>query len=86
MKKYVVCQAFALALALASPIVVAQQGGANSDWQHKFQVSSTTFTNGGDLPLSMVLGSNNCTTPAAAEISRLRCHGSMLRSARRVSW
>jgi len=58
MKKYVVC----LTLALASlSSVVAQQSGANSQWQHKFQVSSTTFTNGGDLPLSMILGSNYCT-------------------------
>lgn len=58
MKKYVIC----LALALASlSTVVAQQNGAHSDWQHKFQVSSTTFTNGGDLPLSMVLGSNYCS-------------------------
>jgi Raf kinase inhibitor-like YbhB/YbcL family protein len=61
MKKYMVCIAVALALVLASLTAVAQQGGANSDWQHKFQVSSTTFTNGGDLPLSMILGSNNCT-------------------------
>jgi Raf kinase inhibitor-like YbhB/YbcL family protein len=61
MKKYAVCLAFALALVLASLTAVAQQGGADSDWQHKFQVSSTTFTNGGDLPLSMILGSNNCS-------------------------
>ncbi|MGD0567100.1 MAG: YbhB/YbcL family Raf kinase inhibitor-like protein [Candidatus Sulfotelmatobacter sp.] len=65
MKKYVVC----LTLALASlSTALAQQGSrsdqqasANSDWQHQFQLSSTTFTNGGQLPLSMVLGSNNCT-------------------------
>jgi len=57
MKNYVVCLIFAL----ASLTAVAQQSGANSDWQHKFQVSSTTFTNGGDLPLSMILSSNNCT-------------------------
>jgi Raf kinase inhibitor-like YbhB/YbcL family protein len=62
MKNYVVCLAFALALALASlSTAVAQQGGANPDWQNKFQVSSTTFTNGSDLPLSMILGSSNCT-------------------------
>src|SRR5580693_5255541 len=61
MKKYMVCPAVALALVLASITAVAQQSGANPDWQHKFQVSSTTFTNGGDLPLSMILGSNNCT-------------------------
>ncbi|MGA9306697.1 MAG: YbhB/YbcL family Raf kinase inhibitor-like protein [Candidatus Sulfotelmatobacter sp.] len=58
MKKYVVC----LTLVLVSlSTAVAQQGGANSDWQHKFQVSSTTFTNGGDLPLSMILGSSYCS-------------------------
>jgi Raf kinase inhibitor-like YbhB/YbcL family protein len=62
MKKYVVCLAFALALALASlSTAFAQQGGANPDWQNKFQVSSTTFTNGSELPLIMILGSNNCT-------------------------
>jgi Raf kinase inhibitor-like YbhB/YbcL family protein len=58
MKKYLVC----LILALASlSTVSAQQSAANSNWQHKFQVTSTTFTNGGELPLSMVLGSANCS-------------------------
>jgi Raf kinase inhibitor-like YbhB/YbcL family protein len=58
MKKFVVC----LTLALASlATVFAQQSGADSDWQHKFRLSSTTFTNGSDLPLSMILGSNYCS-------------------------
>lgn len=62
MKKYVVC----VTLALASlSTVLAQQSSqpdqqADSDWHHHFQLSSTTFTNGGQLPLSMILGSNNC--------------------------
>jgi len=58
MKKFVVCLTFALA---SLSTVLAQQSGADSDWQHKFQITSTTFTNGGDLPLSMILGSNYCT-------------------------
>ncbi len=62
MKKYVVC----VTLALASlSTVLAQQSSqpdqqGNSDWHHHFQLSSTTFTNGGQLPLSVILGSNNC--------------------------
>lgn len=62
MKKYLVC----VALALASfSIVFAQSSGeakqqANGDWQHAFRVSSSTFTNGGTLPLSMALGPSNC--------------------------
>jgi Raf kinase inhibitor-like YbhB/YbcL family protein len=64
MKKFVAC----LALALASlSTVLAQQSGADSDWQHKFQLSSTTFTNGGNLPLSMILGSAYCTYVSGGE-------------------
>jgi len=55
MKKYVVCLTFALA---SLTTVLAQQSGADSDWRHKFQISSSTFTNGSELPLSMILGSN----------------------------
>jgi Raf kinase inhibitor-like YbhB/YbcL family protein len=63
MKKYVVCLTLAL---MSLSTVVAQQTGqtdqqSNSKWQNPFQLSSTTFTNGGQLPLSMVLGSNYCT-------------------------
>ncbi|MGB2603809.1 MAG: YbhB/YbcL family Raf kinase inhibitor-like protein [Candidatus Sulfotelmatobacter sp.] len=63
MKKYVVC----VTLALASLSTVLAQTNSNtnqqpnSDWQHKFQVSSTTFTDDGQIPLIMVLGSNNCS-------------------------
>ena len=61
MKKYVVCLTFALA---SLSTVFAQQAAQtdDSDWQHKhkFQVSSTTFTNGDELPLSMVVGSSIC--------------------------
>jgi Raf kinase inhibitor-like YbhB/YbcL family protein len=55
MKKYVLCFAFALAF---SSILFAQAGGDAHDPQ--FSVSSNTFSDGGTLPLSMVLGSNNC--------------------------
>jgi Raf kinase inhibitor-like YbhB/YbcL family protein len=63
MKNYAVC--FTLALASLS-IVLAQSSAqtdqqANGDWHHRFRLSSTTFTDGGTLPLSMVLGSDNCT-------------------------
>ena len=33
----------------------------DSDEHHRFQLSSTTFTDGGQLPLSMVLGSSSCS-------------------------
>ena len=34
---------------------------SNAVAQNQFQVSTTTFTNGEELPLIMVLGSNNCS-------------------------
>jgi len=63
MKRFLVCVTLALA-SLAS--VRAQQSDqsdqpANTDWHRQFSITSTTFTNGGQLPLSTVLGSNNCT-------------------------
>ncbi|MGA2856936.1 MAG: YbhB/YbcL family Raf kinase inhibitor-like protein [Candidatus Sulfotelmatobacter sp.] len=62
MKRYVVCFVLALASLSTAP---AQPSGqpdqpADRNGQHRFQVSSTTFTDGGQLPLSMVLGSNYC--------------------------
>jgi Raf kinase inhibitor-like YbhB/YbcL family protein len=63
MSKYVVC----LALVLTSlSTALAQQSGqpdqqVDSDWHHKFRLSSAIFTNGGQLPLSMVLGSSFCS-------------------------
>lgn len=61
MTKYVHCITFALALLLASMPTALGQTSADqkddSDWHHRFQLSSTTFTDGGTLPLSMVLGS-----------------------------
>jgi Raf kinase inhibitor-like YbhB/YbcL family protein len=62
MKKYVAC----VALVLASlSMALAQSGGersqqANPNGGHAFRLSSTTFTNGSELPLIMILGSNNC--------------------------
>ena len=55
-----------LTLALSSVALVAQTDAppsaqANPGSQHQLQLSTTTFTNGAELPLIMVLGSNNCT-------------------------
>jgi Raf kinase inhibitor-like YbhB/YbcL family protein len=55
MKKYVV--SLTLALALFSTVVATAQN--QDDWGN-FRLSSTTFSNGGRLPLSMALGSNHC--------------------------
>jgi Raf kinase inhibitor-like YbhB/YbcL family protein len=66
MKKYL---AYAtLALASLSPVFAQQNGRrdsatspkSNLAWE-QFRLSSTTFSNGSVLPLSMVLGSNNCS-------------------------
>jgi len=64
MKKYLICLTWAL---ISLSTVFAQTSGrpelAHSNWwhHHQFQVSSSTFTNGGQLPLSMVLTPNECT-------------------------
>jgi Raf kinase inhibitor-like YbhB/YbcL family protein len=67
MKNFLVCMIVVLA---SASTVLAQTNNRpdlqnkdpqnKSDWQYQFQISSTTFTNGSTLPLSMVLGSNNC--------------------------
>jgi len=62
MKKYPVCAI----LALAFLCTALSQSHAQSDQQSsaaplKLRLSSTTFTNGGTLPLTMVLGSNFCS-------------------------
>lgn len=63
MKKYVVCLILALVpLSTVSAQTSGQPDQPNSEWQHRLQLSSTTFTNGGTLPLSMVLGPSNCTS------------------------
>jgi Raf kinase inhibitor-like YbhB/YbcL family protein len=63
-------KAFALyfALVLASLSTALAQQGSQTDQvadserhHHHFRVSSTTFTDGGELPLSTVLGSSSCT-------------------------
>src|SRR5208283_5735524 len=65
MTRYVLNVTFALAFLLATmPTALGQtttDQNDDSDWHHRFQLSSTTFTDGGTLPLSMVLGSNYCT-------------------------
>jgi Raf kinase inhibitor-like YbhB/YbcL family protein len=53
-----------LALACIS-IAMAQPSGEpkrqiNADWNHQFQINTSTFKNGGTLPLSMALGPSNC--------------------------
>jgi Raf kinase inhibitor-like YbhB/YbcL family protein len=54
-----------LAIVFFSTVLAYTRGRPNqqvsSDLLGQFTVSSTTFTNGGVLPLSMALGSNNCT-------------------------
>jgi Raf kinase inhibitor-like YbhB/YbcL family protein len=54
-----------LTLALAClPTALAQtadQQNTDRNWDQQFRVHSTTFENGGQLPLSMVLGSANCS-------------------------
>jgi Raf kinase inhibitor-like YbhB/YbcL family protein len=62
-KKYVVCATltlvfFSTVLAHASGEPVQE---ASSDARVGFRLSSTTFTTGDTLTLSMVLGSNNCS-------------------------
>ena len=62
MKMYAVCISFVL-ISLSTAIAQSEDlpdQQANSDWQHKFQLSSTTFTDGGQLPLTMVLGPTYC--------------------------
>lgn len=63
MKMYAICVSVAL---ISLSTAFAQSSGqpdqqASSDWRHEFRLSSTTFTNGSQLPLSMILGSNYCT-------------------------
>jgi Raf kinase inhibitor-like YbhB/YbcL family protein len=62
MKKCVACVAFvlaSLAMALAQSGVERSQQ-ANPNGGRAFRLSSTTFTDGSELPLIMILGSNNC--------------------------
>ncbi len=63
MKTHLIILTFALA---SVPTLFAQADRqpdqqANPHWQHQLQLSTTTFTNGEELPLIMVLGSNECT-------------------------
>ncbi len=63
MKTHLIVLTLALAFA---PALFAQADRqpdpqANPDGRHQLQLSTTTFTNGEELPLIMVLGSNNCT-------------------------
>lgn len=63
MKTHLIILTFALAFV---PGLFAQADRqpdqqANPDWQHQLQLSTTTFTNGGELPLIMVLGSSQCS-------------------------
>lgn len=60
MKSHAVSVALVLALVAIAPQIIAQSE-ASQDSEHEFRLTSTTFTNGGQLPLNMVLGSNFCT-------------------------
>jgi Raf kinase inhibitor-like YbhB/YbcL family protein len=61
MKTLTLCMILALTLTLTALAQTSQTDQpANGEWRH-LQLSTTTFTNGGTLPLSVVLGSNNCT-------------------------
>jgi Raf kinase inhibitor-like YbhB/YbcL family protein len=59
------CVLSSLALAFLLSAITSMTGQANPssdpNFDHRFEISSTTFTNGGTLPLSVVLGSTNCT-------------------------
>jgi Raf kinase inhibitor-like YbhB/YbcL family protein len=60
MNRFAFCVTLALALLSTAFAQTSQTDQpAGSDWHH-LRLSSTTFTNGGTLPLSLVLGSNNC--------------------------
>jgi len=58
MKKCVIC--VIVTLASLSTVLAQTSDQPSSDSEGKFRLSSTTFSNGGTLPLSMALGSNNC--------------------------
>jgi Raf kinase inhibitor-like YbhB/YbcL family protein len=61
MKIFTLCTILALTLTLTALAQTSPSDQpANGEWRH-LQLSTTTFTNGGTLPLSVVLGSNNCT-------------------------
>jgi hypothetical protein len=65
MTRYTMYVTLALAFLLASmPTGFGQTASdqtSDSDRHDRFQISSTTFTHGGQLPLSTVLGSNFCS-------------------------
>lgn len=65
MTRYAMYVTLALAFLLASMPTgfgqIASDQTSDSDWHDRFQLSSTRFTDGGQLPLSMVLGSNFCS-------------------------
>jgi len=61
MKMYAICVSILLiSLSTAFAQSNGQPDQQASDWQHQFRLSSTTFTNGSQLPLSMVLGPTHC--------------------------
>ena len=61
MKMYAICVSLLL---ISLSTAFAQSNGPRDqqarDWQHQFQLSSTTFTNGSQLPLSMILSPTYC--------------------------
>lgn len=63
MKNFLFGMTLALALVSAALAQTGRQPDqpADSDEHHRLRLSSTTFPDGGQLPLSMVLGSNFCS-------------------------
>jgi len=60
MKMYAICVSLLL---ISLSTAFAQSNGQPDqarDWQHQFRLSSTTFANGSQLPLSMILGPTYC--------------------------
>jgi Raf kinase inhibitor-like YbhB/YbcL family protein len=61
MKRFALCASVLLAL-LSTALAQTSSSDQPAEFpHHHLQLSTTTFTNGGTLPLSVVLGSNNCT-------------------------
>jgi len=61
MKMHAICVSLLL---ISLSTALAQSSGQpdqqTNDWHHQFQLSSTTFKNGSQLPLTMVLGPTYC--------------------------
>jgi phosphatidylethanolamine-binding protein (PEBP) family uncharacterized protein len=62
MKSVILVCIVVTSLFAALPIMAQDQQNRKSDWDdHRFQLTSTTFSRGGTFPLRMVAGSNLCS-------------------------